>query len=127
MREPREFDRVGLELALMELRDTPSGVSRPFKVVDESYLEEQGELLPIRYVARAPEWRDVVRGADNAVKFIEREATDDLRQKVLDQLIEPIPWKLIVWISPLNPIAWRWRGFTVLMRKHLGIGKTMTS
>ncbi len=90
MREPRDFDRVELELALVELRDTLSGIPRPFKVVDESYLEEQWELPPIHYVARAPEWRDVVRGADNAVKFIEREATDDLRQKVLDQLVEPI-------------------------------------
>lgn len=54
--------------------------SRPrLTLVDRTRLEALRQEPPVRrYVARRPEWRDVVHGEDAAVGFFERSATDDV-------------------------------------------------
>ena len=39
---------------------------------------------------KPPEWRYVVHGTDNVIKFVERDQTDALRTKVRKSLIEPL-------------------------------------
>ena len=51
----------------------------PLRLVDATMLRAwQAELPGARYVARRPEWPDVVRGADDRIGFFERTLTDDL-------------------------------------------------
>ena len=51
----------------------------PLRLIDAPMLRAwQAEPPGARYVARRPEWPDVVRGADDHIGFFERTLTDDL-------------------------------------------------
>ncbi|MDX8141231.1 ATP-binding protein [Lentzea sp. BCCO 10_0061] len=62
----------------------------PFLVVDRKYLEDQAQQPKRLYVARAPDWSDVVHGADAELRFIERDQTAELLAAVRTELLEPV-------------------------------------
>jgi tetratricopeptide (TPR) repeat protein/GTPase SAR1 family protein len=88
-RTPRRLERADVVAALDVYR--PSGGREPsFQVVDRTFLSEQRELPRELYVARAPEWSDLVHGQDPEIKFLEREQTADLQNAVLEHLVKPM-------------------------------------
>ncbi|WP_370961686.1 hypothetical protein [Amycolatopsis sp. cg9] len=68
----------------------PEEGALPFLVVDKAYLEEQAGKPKRVYVARSPDWADVVHGADSELRFIERDQTAALRDAVREELLAPI-------------------------------------
>nr|CEL18680.1 hypothetical protein [Kibdelosporangium sp. MJ126-NF4]CTQ98164.1 hypothetical protein [Kibdelosporangium sp. MJ126-NF4] len=68
----------------------PDGDAPPFLLVDREFLEAQALIPKQLYVARSPDWADVVHGSDSEVRFIERDQTEALRATVGDELIAPI-------------------------------------
>ncbi|WP_432973188.1 hypothetical protein [Dactylosporangium sp. CA-233914] len=66
-------------------RDDPA----PFLTVDRDYLQEQSRKQKRVFVARAPDWADVVHGFDEQLRFIERDQTDELLATVRAELLEP--------------------------------------
>ena len=85
---PRILDHGDVAAALFV--DRPRTRPLPFAVVDRVYLSEQREKPKKAFVARAPEWRDVVHGSDNSVKFVERDQTQQLKEEVRSKLLEPV-------------------------------------
>jgi ABC-type cobalamin/Fe3+-siderophores transport system ATPase subunit len=75
--------------ALYTLRLSDSG-DPPFDVVDKTYLAEQRALPKKEFVARPADWADVVHGADDTVKFVERDQTEELEQRIREALIAPL-------------------------------------
>ena len=67
----------------------PVEQSPPFQIVTYHLLEEAAAKERKPYVARQPDWADVVHGEDKTVKFLEREQTGALLTKVYE-LIENI-------------------------------------
>jgi hypothetical protein len=61
----------------------------PFLIVDKEYLVEQAQKHKRRYVARAPDWADVVHGADPDLGFVERDQTVALHDAIMQELLEP--------------------------------------
>ncbi|MEO3748224.1 ABC transporter ATP-binding protein [Plantactinospora sp. B5E13] len=61
----------------------------PFLVVDREYLKRQSDVPKRVYVARSPDWADVVRGSDPELRFIEREQTEQVLATVREELLEP--------------------------------------
>jgi hypothetical protein len=53
-----------------------------FVVIDRLMLSREAARGKQRFVARAPEWADVVHGADRTVGFFEREATEALLEEI---------------------------------------------
>lgn len=68
----------------------PEPESALFLTVDRDYLEEQARQPKRVYVARSPDWADVVHGTDPDLRFIERDQTEELRAAVRDELLAPI-------------------------------------
>ena len=68
----------------------PDAEPLPFLVVDREYLEEQARKPKRVYVARSPDWADVVHGTDPELRFIERDQTQTLHAAVRDELLAPI-------------------------------------
>jgi DNA polymerase III delta prime subunit len=62
----------------------------PFQKVDAAYLADQRSRPKRVFLARPPEWADVIHGADRDIKFIERDQTDSLRQLVVDDILNPL-------------------------------------
>ena len=91
-RTPRIFHRKDILLELFEYKrhDGHEGQRPPFQVVTRAFLQDQRMKAKQPYVARPPEWSDVVHGTDEIIKFIERDQTQTLRQSILDDLVEPI-------------------------------------
>ncbi len=87
--QPRHCERVDVANALAACAFS-TGAAIPFDVVDRTFLGEQREKEPRQFVARQPDWADVVHGADETVKFVERSITQDMRAKVVSELIEPL-------------------------------------
>ncbi len=56
--------------------------------MDSTFLEEQRQKPKEPFLARAPEWADVVHGEDDDLKFLERDQLSDLRRELLTQLVE---------------------------------------
>jgi hypothetical protein len=89
IQSPRYRDASDVSLALAACRDdSPTGL--PFEIVDRTFLSIQRQAPRRQFVARQPDWADVVHGADNTVKFIERDVTNSLREAVVHWLVEPI-------------------------------------
>jgi len=85
---PRILDHGDVAAALFV--DRPGTRPPPFAVVDRVYLSEQREKPKTAFVARPPEWRDVVHGSDDSVKFVERDQTQQIKEEVQCKLLEPI-------------------------------------
>ncbi|WP_169806470.1 ATP-binding protein, partial [Actinomadura latina] len=66
-----------------ESDDTP-----PFLIVDRNYLSEQLHKPKVMYVARSPNWADVVHGFDPDLKFIERDQTSELCSTIRTELVD---------------------------------------
>lgn len=81
-----DYEEVAAELFVNRPRTRPL----PFAVVGRVDLSEQREKPKTPFVARPPEWRDVVHGADDSVKFVERDQTEQLKTGVQRNLLEPI-------------------------------------
>ncbi len=61
----------------------------PFLVVDYPFISEQ-TLSTLPFVARMPEWSDVTISATDDNKFIERDDTTELIERILKELIVPL-------------------------------------
>ena len=86
---PRTRDRADVANALASCQ-LAAGGSLPFEVVDRTFLSVQRQAPRRQFVARQPDWADVVHGADDTVKFVERTITTEALGKVVSELIEPI-------------------------------------
>ena len=87
--KPRSCERVDIANALAS--STPSdGIGLPFDIVDRTFLSEQREKPRRQFVARQPDWADVIHGADETVRFIERSITGEIRDKIVSELLDPI-------------------------------------
>lgn len=86
---PRVRIRADVANALASCR-TPAGSNLPFEVVDRTFLSKQREAPRRHFVARQPDWADVVHGADETVKFLERSVTTEIRTNIITELVEPI-------------------------------------
>jgi len=87
VRTPRQLRREDVASELYEYRRHEEQCL-PFQVVSQAFLQEQGEKAKREFVARPPEWSDVVHGTDDTIKFVERDQTEDLRQAVMNELVE---------------------------------------
>ncbi len=86
---PRTRARADVANALASCQ-LAAGGSLPFEVVDRTFLSIQRQAPRRQFVARQPDWADVVRGSDDTVKFIERTITSEALGKVVTELVEPI-------------------------------------
>jgi hypothetical protein len=87
--EPRLLFRADVEGAINSFRPA-SHRPAPFRLVDRTFLSEQRELERKQFVARQPEWSDLVHGPDDTIKFIERDQTDALERAVLEEVVARI-------------------------------------
>ena len=62
----------------------------PFQLVDRTFLSEERERERQQFVARQPDWCDVVHGRDDVIKFIERDQTEALESAVLEKVVARI-------------------------------------
>lgn len=87
--EGREREPGDIQLIL---EDTGSAARSPcpFQIVDQAYLGKQLEHPITPFVARLPEWKDVVRGHDTNVRFVEREDAERLEREVTEKLLVPL-------------------------------------
>lgn len=88
-KEPRVINRSDLLAALfaVKVHDDESAL---FRVVGRHYLEEQSAKPKQIFVARPPEWADVVHGEDAEVRFVERDLTDELVRRVREHILAPV-------------------------------------
>lgn len=86
---PRIRERADVANALAACQSSTGG-SLPFDVVDRTFLGIQREAPRRQFVARQPDWADVVHGADDEVKFVERSITTEMRGKIVTELVEPL-------------------------------------
>jgi hypothetical protein len=86
---PRHLDRADVNAAIYPYRPTKHR-RPPFHLVDKTFLSEQRELERRPFVARQPDWSDVIHGQDDTVKFIERDRTMALETAVRDKVISRI-------------------------------------
>jgi hypothetical protein len=88
-RSPRRLDRADVNAAIDPWRP-PTHRQPPFQLVDRTFLSEQRELDRQQFVARQPDWCDVVHGRDETIKFIERDRTGLLEAAVLEKVVARI-------------------------------------
>jgi Tfp pilus assembly protein PilF len=62
----------------------------PFAVVDRIYLADARTVVREQFLFEAPEWYHVVHGADEKLRFVERDQTPALAQTVRERLIAPL-------------------------------------
>ncbi len=86
---PRRLDRADVNAAIEPWR-TATQRQPPFLLVDRTFLSEQRELGREQFVARQPDWCDVVHGHDETIKFIERDQTAALEAEVLEKVVARI-------------------------------------
>lgn len=84
---PRSVLAVDLEHRLFPFR--PDSGPELLRVIDRTELELRlEEPAPRAFVARRPEWADVVRGQNETVRFFERTITDKLVETVREALTD---------------------------------------
>ncbi|MCL4202669.1 MAG: hypothetical protein KJ000_09245 [Pirellulaceae bacterium] len=84
---PRSVLAVDVEHRLFPFR--PDSGPELLRVIDRTELELRlEEPTPLAFVARRPEWTDVVRGPNKAVRFFERTITDKLVKSVRGALTD---------------------------------------
>jgi len=90
---PRLLDRADVNAALISYRPA-SHRPPPFQLVDRTFLSAQRAFKPDpkekQFVARQPEWRDVVHGPNDEIKFIERDQTTALEGEVVAKVVARI-------------------------------------
>jgi energy-coupling factor transporter ATP-binding protein EcfA2 len=84
---PRVIRRTDVHVELYALR-TPREMA--FRVVTPQFLAEQHAKEKLMYVARPPQWADVVHGQDQDVRFVERDLTTELRDRVRAHILQPL-------------------------------------
>ena len=88
IRRPHTIDLAEVRLALFaKEKDAPP---LPFTVVDRVYLANARGVERKRFLFEAPEWHHVVHGADEQLRFIERDQTTALTQDVRERLFAPL-------------------------------------
>lgn len=87
-RAPKEFKKHDVSIALLPFKGRLTPL--PFEIVEKCFLNEQLNHTPTPYVNRPPEWKDVVHGEHSELKFIERDKTEELERRVIDELIAPL-------------------------------------
>jgi tetratricopeptide (TPR) repeat protein len=87
-RAPIRIDAADVRLALADKKE--SHRPPPFTRVDRVLLSKARVQRKEKFLFQSPEWPHVVHGADDDVKFVERDQTDALRQKVRESLIQPL-------------------------------------
>ena len=88
-RTPRINRRTDVAAALFPLRRR-QGARPVFRVVGRRYLEQQADKEKNVFIARPPEWADVIHGEDAAVRFVERDLTQRLVQLIRTHIIDPL-------------------------------------
>lgn len=87
-RAPKDFKKHDVSIALLPFKGRLTPL--PFEIVEKCFLNEQLNHTPTPYVNRPPEWKDVVHGEHSELKFIERDKTEELERRVIDELIAPL-------------------------------------
>src|SRR5690349_19078668 len=86
-RSPRVISRTDVHVELFALRTVRE---MAFRVVTPQFLTEQRAKEKQMYVARPPQWADVVHGQDREVRFLERDLTTELRDRVGSHILQPL-------------------------------------
>ena len=87
-RAPHTIDAAEVRAALFaKERDAPP---LPFTIVDRIHLASARRVERKRFLFEAPEWHHVVHGADELLKFVERDQTASLALEVRERLIAPL-------------------------------------
>ena len=87
-RVPHTIDAAEVRAALFaKERDAPP---LPFTIVDRIHLANARRVERKRFLFEAPEWHHVVHGADEMLKFVERDQTASLALEVSERLIAPL-------------------------------------
>ncbi|MBI3418382.1 MAG: hypothetical protein HY043_24090 [Verrucomicrobia bacterium] len=87
-RPPHTIDAAEVRMALFaKEKDAPP---LPFTVVDRIHLADARRVERKKFLFEAPEWHHVVHGADEQLKFVERDQTAALAQDVRERLIAPL-------------------------------------
>ncbi len=87
-RSPISLDAADVRAALFSKKE---GRRPPaFRVVDRVVLSKARGQPKQKFSFGSPEWHHVVHGTDSDIKFVERDQTDSLREKVLEFLIQPL-------------------------------------
>ena len=84
---PRVIRRTDVHVELFALRTTHE---MAFRVVTPQFLAEQRAKEKQTYVARPPQWADVVHGQDREVRFVERDLTTELCDRVRSHILQPL-------------------------------------
>jgi hypothetical protein len=87
-RHPITIDVADVRFVLSNKRDSRR-VAR-FTLVDRVFLSKARAQQKERFLFKSPEWRHVVHGTDNEIKFVERDQTASLQDKVRELLIQPL-------------------------------------
>jgi hypothetical protein len=83
---PQVIDHQDLVSALISYR-CDSATRFPLRVVDRVFLDIELQRTKQPFIARSPEWRDVVHGDDPDLRFIERDETASLCSRVRTGLL----------------------------------------
>jgi energy-coupling factor transporter ATP-binding protein EcfA2 len=86
-RSPRVIRRTDVHVELFALRTTREIA---FRVVTPQFLAEQRAKVKQMYVARPPQWADVVHGQDKDVRFVERDLTTEFLNRVRSHILQPL-------------------------------------
>jgi len=84
---PRVIRRTDVHVELFALRTTRE---MAFRIVTPQFLAEQRAKEKQMYVARPPQWADVVHGQDREVRFVERDLTTELCDRVRSHILQPL-------------------------------------
>ena len=87
-RAPIRIDAADVRYALSDKKERHR--SPAFSVIDRVLLSKTRVQPKEKFLFESPEWRHVVHGTDTEIKFVERDQTDALREKVLESLIKPL-------------------------------------
>jgi hypothetical protein len=84
---PRIISRPDVQAELFALRTKRDTA---FRVVGRQFLAEQRAKEKRMYIARPPEWADVVHGQDQDVGFVERDLTTPVLERVRSHIRQPL-------------------------------------
>ena len=89
-RTPQILIREDVQASLFEYDYHHNDNNSLFKVIGRKFLEDQASKEKESFIARPPEWADVVHGEDANIRFIERDITLDVLEKIKTHIINPI-------------------------------------
>ena len=62
----------------------------PFLTVNQEFIKEEKQKPRVPYIARPPQWADVVHGQNRESRFLEREQLGSLLSSIERKLLEPL-------------------------------------